>query len=123
MSGASQLPMSALLALQVVRNRRLSAGVALIEERLALLEAEGEAALSWDTLECGSRHCLAMGDAVASKKFGARAAECARLALGTQCDEFESYLKLSGGNEAGGAAEAEAAEGKKKAGGKKKGRR
>ena len=78
-------------ALLEVSRRRLERGVDLLEERLGLLEAEGDAALAWDTLDCASRHCKGMGDAVRAKLYGARAAQCARLALGTDSDEYRRF--------------------------------
>ena len=78
-------------ALLEVSRRRLERGVDLLEERLGLLEAEGDAALAWDTLDCASRHCKGMGDAVRAKLSGARAAQCARLALGTDSDEYRRF--------------------------------
>ena len=79
-----------------MRRRRKEIGVALIEEQLALMQQEGESGRAWDALECASRHCLAMGDASASEMYGARAAECARLALGARSEEYEGYAKLAG---------------------------
>ena len=76
----------------------------LLEEMLSLLESDGQAAMSWDTLECASKHCLAMGDAHASQRYAARAAECAQLALGAESHEFQQYVAMSGGQVGVGAA-------------------
>ena len=87
---ASAVP-SGRRALLEVSKRRLERGVDLLEERLGLLEDEGDAALAWDTLDCASRHCKGMGDAARAKLYGTRAAECARLALGTDSDEYRRF--------------------------------
>ena len=84
-----------LKALRGLRQKRLDAGLALLEERLALLEEEGEGALSWDTLESAARHCEAMDDKAACAKWARRAAEVARGALGKESEEVQLYVELS----------------------------
>ncbi len=81
--------------LRRMRKQWLDTGLALIEERLELMNQEGEGALAWDTLECASRHCKSMGDQRLVEHYGARAAECARLALGEQSEEFETCSALA----------------------------
>ena len=66
-------------------------GVALIDERLALLEQEGSvhAARAWGTLEAAAKLCTRLGDGAEAGRWNARAAKCALLALGRQSTEFE----------------------------------
>jgi hypothetical protein len=79
-------------AAEVVALRQSTASlVELVEERLTLMEEEGMSALAWDTLWVGSEACQLGGDAAAAKQWSARAAECARLALGSESDLVERY--------------------------------
>lgn len=63
----------------------------LVCEQLELMEVEGLDALAWDLLWAASEHCRARNDQVDAVKWAARAAECARLALGEASDEHERY--------------------------------
>ena len=83
-------------ALRRVQKRRLDGGLALIDERLRLMEEEGDSALGWDTLAAASRHCHAMGDAPTARRYARRATESARLALGANSQEVDSYVALGG---------------------------
>jgi hypothetical protein len=94
---ASNMGAAQVAALRRMREERLSHGIKLVEERLKLLRAEGEAAFSWDTLEAASRHCLAMGDKPRSMDYGRRGAEVARAALGTQSEEYGRCERLGRG--------------------------
>ena len=93
---ASAISPAVVEEMRAVRQQWLGAGLSLLEERLSLLGEEGGAglALAWDTLETASRFCHMMGDHAASRRYGARATECARLALGTQSAEYQSLVAL-----------------------------
>jgi hypothetical protein len=81
-----------------LREKRKASGIALLEERLALLDADGQGGRSWDTLEALHRFCSEMGDEVLAQRYAARAAQSARMALGEDSVEYVKYAKLSGGD-------------------------
>mmetsp|Transcript_11166 Transcript_11166/g.22548 ORF Transcript_11166/g.22548 Transcript_11166/m.22548 type:complete len:130 (+) Transcript_11166:1105-1494(+) len=66
---------------------------ALIEERLALLEAEGLEATAWDTLYAGCVYSRKLGDKKGASAWASRAANLARLALGRDSLEFQKYAE------------------------------
>lgn len=68
----------------------------LVQERLALMEAEGMAPLAWDTLWAASEDCQLRGDSDAARQWASLAAECARLALGDESDEVARYDARAG---------------------------
>ena len=75
-------------------------GVALIEERLALLAQEGavHAARAWATLEAAAKLCTTLGDRDEAGRWTAKAAKCAWLALGRESADFTRYAEaLRGG--------------------------
>jgi hypothetical protein len=74
--------------------------VTLVEERLRLLQEEG-LHTNWDSMAVAMRHLLAScseGSAIAPSRdearvWAARAAECAKMALGEDSEEYLHYRK------------------------------
>ena len=83
--------------------RARSNAIALVEERLALMQVEGLDATSWDTLHAACAYCRSIGDKVGASSWAGRAAENARLALGRDSEEFQKYASLIGSRRGGGA--------------------
>ena len=52
------------------------------------------AARAWATLEVAAKLCMMLGDADEAKKWNAKAAKCALLALGPKSADFERYAAL-----------------------------
>ena len=69
----------------------------LIEERLALLEAEGLGATAWDTLYAGCAYSRSVGDKAAAGAWARRAADTACIALGGDSAEVEKYTSACTG--------------------------
>jgi hypothetical protein len=70
-------------------------GLALIEERIILMEQEGMGALVWETQWAAREHCERIGDKTGARRWAQRAAESARHALGVQSEEFERYSRAA----------------------------
>jgi Leucine-rich repeat (LRR) protein len=64
--------------------------VPLVTEQLSLLEAEGQRA-SWDTMACAAWWLQECGDIHGARMWVLRAAECARVALGADSEEYRRY--------------------------------
>ena len=90
--------------LRALQKRLRSEGIALVEERLSLLEKEGgvHAARAWSTLEAAARLCNMLGDAAEAGRWNAKAAKCALLALGRDSVDFARYAELMRAGSAGG---------------------
>ena len=80
--------------------RARSNAIELVEERLALLAAEGLDTTMWDTLYAGCAYSRSVGDRAAASDWAGRAAENARLALGKDSDEYQKYAALVGSRKA-----------------------
>ena len=89
--------------LRSVQSKLRAEGMALIEERLSLLEQEGSvhAARAWGMLEGAAKLCTLLGDSVEAGRWNAKAAKCALLALGRESAEFEKYAALIRGGGGG----------------------
>ena len=83
------------LTVTAVGRKRTNA-IALVEERIALMEEEGTDGTSWDTLYAACAYCRSIGDKVEASKWASRAADMARLALGKDSDEFQQYAAYIG---------------------------
>ena len=76
--------------------RKKTNAIALVEERLALMDEEGVGGTGWDTMYAACAYSRSIGDKVAATKWASRAAENARLALGRDSDEFQKYAGYIG---------------------------
>ena len=65
--------------------------VALVEQRLALMEAEGMVT-AWDTMGAAMSYCRFTAQPKAAAQWAARAASCAALALGRDSEEYAMYV-------------------------------
>ena len=83
------------LTVTAVGRKRTNA-IALVEERIALMEEEGTDGTSWDTLYAACAYCRSIGDKVEASKWASRAADMARLALGKDSDEFQQCAAYIG---------------------------
>ena len=73
--------------------------VRLVEERLRLMEQEGTMArTSWDTCAVAMTYLNATGEPERAKEWAARAAACAKAALGDDSEEYASYAASAGFN-------------------------
>mmetsp|Transcript_16432 Transcript_16432/g.42160 ORF Transcript_16432/g.42160 Transcript_16432/m.42160 type:complete len:104 (-) Transcript_16432:185-496(-) len=80
--------------------RAHSNAIALVEERLALLEAEGLGSMAWDTFYAGCSYSRSIGDKVAASTWASRAADAAKVALGCDSDEYQKYAAYVGNRRA-----------------------
>lgn len=76
--------------------RARSNAIALVEERMDLLSAEGLDGAMWDTLYAACAYCRSVGDKEGASAWAARAAENASLALGKDSLEFNKYAAYIG---------------------------
>lgn len=76
--------------------RARSNALALVEERLSKMHAEGLDVTAWDTLHAACAYCRSIGDKVGATSWASRAAENARMALGRDSEEFQKYAALIG---------------------------
>ena len=67
--------------------------LALVKERLALLEEEGDGA-SWDTMHVALAYCISVGKVKAAKRWAARAAKSALRGLGSDSEEYVAWSKF-----------------------------
>ena len=102
-SGADLRTPAGLQKLRALQQKIRREGVALIEERLSLLEREGgvHAARAWATLEAAGRLCATLGDSAEAGRWNAKAAKCALLALGRESADFTRYAALIRGGTTG----------------------
>lgn len=95
-SGANVRTPAGQQKLRALQQKLRREGVALVEERLSLLEQEGcvHAGRAWATLEVAAKLCTMLGDADEAARWNAKAAKCALLALGPKSADFERYAAL-----------------------------
>jgi hypothetical protein len=98
-SGADMRTAAGQQKLRALQGQLRRESVALIEERLSLLEQEGgvHAARAWGTLEAAAKLCTMLGDRAEAGRWNAKAAKCAMLALGRESAEFSRYAALMRG--------------------------
>ena len=76
--------------------RKRADAISLVEERLKLMEEEGIGGTSYDTIFAASAYCRLVGDRASASLWASRAADCARLALGCDSEEFVKLTSLVG---------------------------